>query len=139
EEQCGDRIHGAFTLALVELLRSVAEERLPLIRWCEIMPELRERVTRRSAFQHPRVLGSTERLIFGGPWKAREPGYAIRCQAEKFEIAAGTNTGLSVGAEVAVYGDEPARFPEIGSPADLAARIALVEVVAAGPSSCTAR
>jgi hypothetical protein len=84
------------------------------------------------------LVGRWERLVFGGPWIPRDSGYVIRQDGERFRIEAGTLIGISEGAEVAIYGPEPPRFPDLDSTQDQAARIGLLQVERAERSFCTA-
>jgi hypothetical protein len=128
---------GAFSRALVEILEK-AERPLSDLQWSDIWTVLLDRVGGFNSWQHPQLIGRGERLLFGGPWTWRDPGYVIRQDGERFRIEAGTLTGLSEGAEVAVYGPEPDRFPALDSSLDRSSRIGLLRVDRADRSSCTA-
>jgi hypothetical protein len=130
-------VNGAFTSALTQLLGEV-DGPLSKLRWWDLWLALLDRIGRFNSLQHPLLVGRGERLVFGGPWIPRDQGYAIRQDGERFRIEAGTLTGLSEEAEVAVYGPEPPRFPDLDSPQDRAARIGLLRVERAERSSCTA-
>src|SRR6476661_1245705 len=128
---------GAFSRALVEILEK-AERPLSDLQWSDIWTVLLDRVGGFNSWQHPERVGRGERLLFGGPWIWRDPGYVIRPDGDRFRIEAGTLTGLSEGAEVAVYGPEPDRFPDLDSPRDRSSRIGLLRVDRADRSFCTA-
>jgi hypothetical protein len=128
---------GAFSRALVEILEK-AERPLSDLQWSDIWTVLLDRVGGFNSWQHPQRVGRGERLLFGGPWIWRDPGYVIRQDGDRFRIEAGTLTGLSEGAEVAVYGPEPDRFPDLGSSQDRSSRIGLLRVDRADRSFCTA-
>jgi hypothetical protein len=128
---------GAFSRALVEILEK-AERPLSDLQWSDIWTVLLDRVGGFNSVQHPQRVGRGERLLFGDPWMWRDPGYVIRQDGERFRIEAGTLTGLSEGAEVAVYGPEPDRFPDLGSSQDRSSRIGLLRVDRADRSFCTA-
>jgi hypothetical protein len=130
---------GAFSRVLVQILES-ADRPLPDLRWWDIWPALTDRISLLDPVrpQHPLLVGREERRLFGGPWARRDLGYTIRQNGEGFRIAAGTLTGLSEGAEVAVYGPEPVRFPELDSKLDQTARIGVLRVDKADRSCCTA-
>lgn len=128
---------GAFSRALVEILERAGRP-LSDLQWSDIWTVLLDRVGGFNSWQHPQLIGRGERLLFGGPWTWRDPGYVIRPDGDRFRIEAGTLTGLSEGAEVAVYGPEPDRFPDLGSPQDRSSRIGLLRVDSADRSSCTA-
>lgn len=128
---------GTFSRALVQILEAT-DKQLPDLRWWDIWSVLMDRVGRLDPRQHPLIVGREERRLFGGPWTRRDLGYAIRQNGEGFHLGAGTLTGLSEGAEVAVYGATPDLFPALDSAADRAARIGLLRVAKADRSSCTA-
>ena len=127
---------GAFSRALVQILEPpTVPGRSPLVgHWTVLL----DRVAGFNSLQHPQLVGRWERSLFGGPWSPRDAGYVVRQDGDRFRIEAGTLTGLSEGAEVAVYGPEPDLFPELGSPADSRARIGLLKVESADRSLCHA-
>jgi hypothetical protein len=128
---------GAFSRALTQILES-ADRPLSDLLWSDVWTVLLDRVARFNALQHPQLVGRWERRLFGGPWAPRDTGYVVRQNGDRFRIEAGTLTGLSVDAEVAVYGPKPDLFPDLGSAADTAARIGRLRVVEADRSFCTA-
>jgi hypothetical protein len=128
---------GAFSRALVQILESTRYP-LPDLLWADVWTALLDRVAGFNSLQHPQLVGRWERALFGGPWTPRDAGYVVRQEGDRFRIEAGTLTGLSEGAVVAVYGPEPDLFPELGSPADVRARIGLLRVRSAGRSVCDA-
>jgi Caspase domain len=130
---------GAFSRVLVQILEST-DQPLPDLRWWDIWPALTNRISLLDPVrpQHPLLVGREERRLFGGRWARRDLGYAIGQNGESLRIEAGKLTGLSEGAEVAVYGPEPARFPTLNSELDQAARVGLLRVDKADPSFCTA-
>ncbi len=129
---------GAFSRALVQILESTTGRLLSDLRWSDVWTVLLDRTARFNSLQHPQLVGRWERSLFGGPWTPRDAGYVVRQNGDRFRIEAGTLMGLSEGAEVAVYGPEPALFPEIDSPKDSRARIGLLRVESADRSFCTA-
>jgi hypothetical protein len=133
-----DQQHGAFTATLLALVSAQSDDRLESLRWVDVWHALRERLSTRYPGQHPWLVGRAERRLFGGPFRLHDPGYAMAQEGTTVRIAAGTMVGLTPGARVAVYGPTPDFFPLIGSAEDRAARIGVLEVEAASPSSCTA-
>ncbi len=134
------RQHGAFTRTLIEILGAL-DQPLQSLRWWDISIALTDRLKALADAnrpQNPLIAGHEGRRVFGGPWARRDLGYALSQNGESFRIGAGTLTGLSEGAEVAVYGAEPDRFPILNSAQDHAARIGLLRVDKAESSSCTA-
>lgn len=129
---------GAFTEALLDLLAAEPDERLASRRWGDLWLALREHVSSRYPGQHPWLIGRPERRLFGGAWSRQDLGYPIARDGDKYRIHAGTMVGLAAGAQVAVYGPSPDTFPPLGSQEDLAARLGVLVVEAATPSSCTA-
>jgi hypothetical protein len=128
---------GAFSRALVQILEAT-DRPLSDLRWWDIWTVLLDRVSSFNSAQHPELVGRGERHLFGGSWASRDLGYVIRQDGERFRIKAGTLTGVSEGAEVAVYGAEPDLFPALNSREDHAARIGLLRIDKADRSSCTA-
>jgi hypothetical protein len=137
----GSKPHqGAFSRALAQILESI-DQPLQSLRWWDISVALTDRLkllATENRPQNPMIVGHEGRRVFGGPWARRDLGYALHQSGESFHIEAGTLTGLSEGAEVAVYGAEPDRFPILNSAQDHAARIGLLRVDKAETSSCTA-
>jgi hypothetical protein len=124
------------------MLNGCDEAQRASLRWADLWPQLLDAVAarcqklRRQA-QHPQIIGRSERRVFGGPWQPGDAGYQLTPRADGHcRIAAGTLTGLTVGAEVAVYGREPARFPTIGSPEDQP--VGRLRVVTAEGAECLA-
>jgi hypothetical protein len=134
------RQQGAFSRALVQSLEET-DKPLQELRWWDIAVGLTERLKALADDnrpQNPMIVGHEGRRVFGGPWARRDLGFALSQSGEGFRIGAGTLAGLSEGAEVAVYGAEPDRFPLLNSAQDHAARIGLLRVDKAERSSCTA-
>ena len=134
------RQQGAFSRTLVEILGAL-DQPLQSLRWWDISVTLTDRLKALADAarpQNPMIVGHEGRRVFGGPWARRDLGFALSQSGESFHIGAGTLTGLSEGAEVAVYGAEPDRFPLLNSAQDHAARIGLLRVDKAETSSCTA-
>jgi hypothetical protein len=62
----------------------------------------------------------------------------ITHQTSGYHVNAGTMSGLTCGALVAIYGREPSRFPPLGSDEDMHARVGLLRVTTAELSSANA-
>lgn len=85
------------------------------------------------------LLGPKERRLFGGPWHPQDAGYAITRSAEGgYLVAAGSLAGLGKGAQLAVYGPDPALFPPLNSEADKRARLGVLVVENAEPAQALA-
>jgi hypothetical protein len=116
--------HGVFTHSLLSVLNARDVMRWPELRWADIWPDLLAKAEARNSelrqpTQHPWMIGRSERRVFGGPWKKMDTGYRITKRPDgTYAIGAGTLMGVTVGAEVAVYGKAPRLFPSIGSPKD---------------------
>lgn len=125
------KMHGMLTYALFHSLKNYAPGKLAELRWSDIWESIKAVFLKNKAgpAQHPRVLGPKERRIFGGAWRPQDPGYTVRRAKDgSYSIEAGSLAGLGKGAQVAVYGPEPARFPPIYSEADTQARIGMLLV-----------
>ncbi|HZS42065.1 MAG TPA: caspase family protein [Polyangia bacterium] len=132
------RCHGALTLGLLEVLESIDDAHLRELRWGSLWSSLVDRVAGWSRSQHPRLQGSGERRLFGGAWQLRDGGLPLASRDSYVEIGAGTLTGVTAGAKVAVYGQEPDFFDDLGSEADLDARVGLLRVESAERSRAVA-
>ncbi len=116
--------HGVFTHSLLRVLEAKDVAQRAKLRWAEIWPELLAKVAERNTAlrrrpQHPWMIGDSARHVFGGKWEPMDVGYRIAKQADDtYEISAGTLMGITEGAEFAIYGSEPLKFPEIGDPED---------------------
>lgn len=134
--------HGLFTSSLVSLLRGRNADERSALRWADIWPDLLDRVALRATQmgrrpQHPSLIGRSERHIFGGPWQEQDPGYSVALSVSGvYTVGAGTLMGVTHGAEIAVYGPTPARFPPVGSTDDHP--LGRLRVVAAERSRATA-
>jgi hypothetical protein len=132
------KTRGAFSQALLERLAARPDDHIETMRWADIWQSLREQVTARFPGQSPILLGRRERRLFGGPFRRQDPGYPILREGTKYRLLAGTMAGLTEDARVAVYGPTPDFFPPLNSAEDVQARIGVVRVDSATPSSCTA-
>lgn len=131
--------HGALTTAWLDLLAQTSDAQLSTLRWADLWPNLRARVTTAFPGQHPCLVGRTERRVLGGAFEHRDAGLALVERQDVYEIQGGSLVGLSVGAQVAVYGSEPAFFPTLHSREDLAARRGLLQVESVTLHSAQAR
>ncbi len=136
---------GMLTYSFVTTLSGVGtgEERAEL-KWADVWPDVLETAAAAAAErptvpkQQPWLIGRPERKVFGGPWQMQDLGYAVAAQDGKFRVRAGSLMGVTKGAELAVYGPDPARFPDIGSAEDLAARVGTLTVESAGRTHAVA-
>lgn len=125
----GGTMHGLLSYSLFETLRKFEPAVLAHLRWCDIWEHLKAAVNNVKPTQRPMLLGRKERRIFGGPWLPQDTGYAIKRSSDgSYHIAAGRLAGLGKGAQIAVYGPEPARFPPLNSEADKQARLGVLVV-----------
>jgi hypothetical protein len=140
----GTTNYGFLTSAIVRTIESVSPERREGLRWADIWARLVEEVYRAAAttgrtIQHPWVIGHLERRIFGGPWAPQDPGFLVtELDDGTYRLDCGTLEGVSINAILGVYGRTTDRFPPIGSPEDVAARIGRLRVVTAERSTSTA-
>ncbi|MDB4930628.1 MAG: hypothetical protein JWM10_3112, partial [Myxococcaceae bacterium] len=141
--ECADgdlRQHGLLTQTLLQALAGVPDEALPDLLWGRIWRRLLAEVEGRRP-QHPSLTGSFGRPVFGGPSRDADTGIGVTRVGTRneYELDHGTLSGLAVGAKVAVYGSAPLRFPALGSPDDLAARVGTLEVTEATRSFAVAK
>lgn len=125
------RCHGALTLGLLDVIEATPDHRLVDLAWHQAWPALVDRVSSWSLAQHPRLQGRSERRVFGGAWQPRDPGLPVRAADGVLQIMAGTLVGVTVGAQLAIYGDAPAYFPPVDSAEDRSARLAVAVVTSA--------
>jgi hypothetical protein len=135
----GGLSNGELTRALVARLRAVSVAGLAELRWGRIWRDVEAAVRATNPRQSPWLSGSFGRRVFGfGPDEETDPGYAIVQVPSGYQVDAGTLAGVTTGAEIAVYGAEPASFPPFGSAEDLAARKGSIRVTQATVSVCEA-
>ncbi len=133
-------VHGLLSSCLFEALTQVEAEALPTLRWSDILEPLKERVFQANANQRPQFLGPKERRVFGGPWVPQDTGYPVlRSPDGSYRIGGGSLSGLSKGAQIAVYGPEPTLFPVLNSTEDLDARRGVLVIETVQPAESTAR
>ncbi|WP_441286183.1 caspase family protein [Sorangium sp. KYC3313] len=129
---------GYFTRALVAQLAAIPDAELPELRWGRIWRQLEANVESKRR-QHPRLLGSFARKVFGGPPEDGDPGFGVRLDGAVYHLSAGELAGVTEGALVAVYGSQPALLPlEAGSKEELAVRQGTLKVTRARRSSAEA-
>jgi hypothetical protein len=122
--------NGVFTSAFVAVLRDAGAD-LRLLTWDRIWHAMQSKVLQLRLGQHPRMDGSLQRRVFGGPPVDADAGLWLCRDGDGYQIAAGTMADLTPGTELAIYGPEPARFPRLGSTADAVARLGVVRVTEA--------
>lgn len=130
---------GYFTRALVNTLRTTRPADLASVRWGRIWWQVMSEVEEHAA-QHPRLLGSFARKVFGGPPENGDIGFQIRkTDASTYRVEAGELAGVTPGAVVAVYGSEPTVLPlDLSSAEERQARLGTLRVTAAARSWSTA-
>jgi hypothetical protein len=137
--------HGFLTYSLVKVMGAIAPQQRERVRWADIWARVRDEMSRAAARarrlgQTPWIIGRPERRVFGGPWTRQDAGFQLSANPDhSFTIEAGTVVGVTDGAILGVYGAAPDRFPEVGSPDDLTARIGELKVVRAGRATSVAQ
>lgn len=149
----GSAPHGLLTNALLTELARIPDAELHAVPWTWIWERIRGSVTsvavkvedrteQRPTNQEPSIYGNLGRAVLAGPNVERDPGLSLKRTpgTNEYMIDAGALAGVDVGARLAVYGEGPAFFPEIGSPADLSARASrsLLQVIRADRTSAVA-
>jgi hypothetical protein len=79
-------------------------------------------------------MGTFGRRVFGGPPEDGDPGFGVRSDQGSYRLDVGELAGVTMGAEVAVYGSEPAVLPAVNSEQDQFSRKGSLIVTSAGPS-----
>jgi hypothetical protein len=134
----GERAHGELTRALVARLMAVPTAELAELRWGRIWRPVEAAVRDASSRQSPWLTGTFGRRVFGfGPDDDADPGFAIVQVPSGYRVDVGTLAGVTVGAEIGVYGPDPPVFPRLGSPEDSAVRKGTIRVTSAERSDCT--
>lgn len=135
--------HGLLTSAFVAQLSRFEKGEILSVPWARVWQKMRDQVETANPEQHLWISGSFARAVLAGPVVESDPGFEITRtpNANEYTIDAGTLADVDVGSKLAVYGDQTKRFPEIGSPEDLAARISpsLIVVEDAKRASATGR
>lgn len=132
--ECSDKrgiVHGAFTLAICQALDGLADAKdLRQVSWSRIWPEVLNGLQEtRGDRQHPWLIGSMARKVIAGPPDDEDRGIAITPSDGHYTLSAGTLSGLTPGALIAVYGERPRRFPRLDTVEDRTARRGLLRVV----------
>ena len=133
--------HGLLTRALLTALAQHSGPALHELRWGSIWPQLRAEVESRNPSQHLFLGGTLGRAVLGGPPTEGDFAFSLTAQDDgSFAIGAGTLAGVTVGAQLAVYGPGLARFPALDGAEDRAARVgaSLLTVVRAEAGSAVA-
>ncbi|MFO0606365.1 MAG: caspase family protein [Polyangiales bacterium] len=134
-----DTAHGELTRALLAQLAALAEAELHGLSWARIWRPLFAAVSAANPSQHPWLSDGPMRLVFGGPPVNGDAGYGVAAEGAGYRLDAGALSGVTEGAEVAVYPAAPARLPPLGTPEDLALRLGVLKVTSAEPASARAR
>ena len=135
----GGRAGGLFTAALVEALAGMTGEALVELRWGQIWREVVARVEA-GANQHPQLLGSMARKVFGGPPEEGDPGFDVfkNGEGQRYRLAVGELAGVTRDALVGVYAGVQGVLPRVGTEAEREARLGLLKVVETRRGSCEA-
>lgn len=116
--------HGLLTTALTAALAGRSGDALHELRWGSIWPRMCADVAARNVGQHPCMVGTPGRAVLGGPPTEGDFGLTLTVLGEgRFEVGAGTLMGVTVGAQLAVYGPGLADFPALDSAEDRAQRV----------------
>jgi hypothetical protein len=135
----GGVAHGELTRALVTSLNAIPASELRDLRWGRIWRGVEAAVRDANPRQSPWLSGRFGRRVCGfGDDDDTDPGYAVVAVPTGYRVDAGTLAGVTVDAEIGVYGADPPAFPPLDSAADLAARIGTVRVVHAERASSEA-
>ncbi|HEX8112232.1 MAG TPA: caspase family protein, partial [Kofleriaceae bacterium] len=129
--------NGVFTSAFVAAVRGATGD-LRTLTWDRIWHAMLNEVMLRHPGQSPRMDGSPRRAVFGGPPGDGDAGLSVSRDGDGYRIAAGTMADITLGTELAIYGPDPARFPPLGSTADVAVRLGVVRVTEADPATARA-
>jgi Caspase domain len=124
--------NGELTRALLGCLAGVSDAELQDLRWGRIWRDVESGVRAANPRQTPWLSGRFGRRVFGfGPDDDTDPGYSVVQVPAGYRIDAGSLAGVTVNAEIGVYGESPPAFPLLGSPEDLGARKGTIRVVKA--------
>lgn len=139
-ENTGDdgRRHGRLTRAFVRALKRFDRSELPNIPWTRIWQDMRAEVESQQPAQNLWMSGNPARLVLAGPPVECDPGFPIRLVDDAYEIAAGSLASVTTSALVAVYGEDPPYFWDLGSKRDLDARRGVLRVTSAELASAKA-
>lgn len=130
--------HGELTRALVAQLEPIDRDELRDVRWGRIWRSILATVARNNPSQHPSLSGGFARKVLGGPPEDGDPGIGIERRGGVYTVRAGTLSGVTKGAVLAVYGELPLTFDPIDSDADRAWKAPRVRVTSADLSTAEA-
>lgn len=131
--------YGLLTRALEMALDEISTDELAKLRWGRIWRAIERSVRAANPRQNPYISGGFGRHVFGfAVDEDADCGYAVREVSGGYELDVGRLQGVTPGAEIAVYGEQPLVFPPLGSREDLDARRGRLRVTAATASSATA-
>jgi hypothetical protein len=133
----GDVPHGLLTSALLTALRPPDLD-LQAVTWGRIWQAVRAEVERRNPRQDPAMFGSPGRAVLGGPPVDGDAGFTVTQPGSRHRIEAGTLAGVTAGAVLAVYGEQPAYFPALDSSDDHRARAGVLRVISATAATAAA-
>ncbi|MGW4930599.1 caspase family protein [Agromyces sp. NPDC004153] len=126
----GGMTNGELSRALLANLSALSHTELQDLRWGRIWRGIEADVREANALQTPWLFGRFGRRVFGfGPDDETDPGYAVVQIPAGYRIDAGSLAGVTVDAEIGVYGEGPPAFPPLGTDDDLAARKGTIRVV----------
>jgi hypothetical protein len=139
-EAIGDdhKTHGVLTAALLGALSRIPDDELRSVSWRQIWQRMRYDVEDRNRDQHPWMSGHPGRAVLAGRPVDGDPGFWVCRNGRGYDIEAGTLAGVTQATVIAVYGEQPARFPLVDSDDDRKARLGLVRVIDATPSRASA-
>lgn len=131
-------LHGLLTSAFVSELAAVPNHDLLHLPWNRIWYRLCSRVERANSLQNPWMSGSVARAVFGGPPAVGDAGFAVIPHGDGYQIQAGESADVTVGTELAIYGDVPPAFPALGTTEDHVSRVGVVRVTTTETASALA-
>ena len=116
--------HGRLTRSLMNALDGMSESEIRSVPWGRIWHKMREEVETAQPDQHLWMSGNLARAVLAGPPTDGDVGLGItRVGDKEYAIDAGTLSGITVGAQLAVYADTPFKFPSLNSVEDHQARV----------------
>lgn len=127
--------HGRLTRSLMNALDGMSETEIRTVPWGRVWHKMREEVVTAQPDQHLWMSGNLARAVLAGPPTDGDVGLGISRSGDvEYKIDAGTLSGITVGARLAVYAETPFRFPPLNSSEDHNARISDVMLVATSAS-----
>jgi hypothetical protein len=130
--------HGLLTRAFTRAMDGIPDDELGAVPWSRIWQAMSAEVEARNPWQHLWTGDNLARAVLGGPAVDGDPGLPIRRAGDAYELGAGALASVTESALIAVYGDQPARFPPAGSVEDRASRCGLLRVTRASRDSARA-